>query len=148
MNRLDRCGGVLAVGVAAWCMPALATAAILVDPSGAGPVDWPALLEVVAAGPNGTLAAALAIFAAVYFTRLAGGVWVPWFRTDPGGATLALGYGVTAGVLNAALQGQVTAAGILTGVGAGFAAAGGKSVTGKIARALWAWILRRAEASR
>lgn len=127
------------------CLPALALAAF-VDPSGAVPVDWPALLtQAAAAGPNAPLVVALVIFAAVYITRTAGGVWVPWFRTDPGGATLALAYGVAAGGLNAALQGQVTAAGILSGIGAGFMAAGGWSTAAKIGRAAWGWIHRRAE---
>ncbi|RJS14607.1 hypothetical protein DRW03_34580 [Corallococcus sp. H22C18031201] len=77
-------------------------------------------------GRNYALAAALVVVVLVYLLRKFGGMFVPWFSTDRGGAVLVLGVSLAGAVANALAAGAPFSLGLmLTALKVALTAAGG-----------------------
>jgi hypothetical protein len=73
------------------------------------------------------------VVALTWLARRFGGLYVPFLKTDRGGALIVLLFGVSGGLLNAlAVDSTVTVDSIVAGMGVGFQSAGGFSVLKKL----------------
>lgn len=97
--------------------------------------DPSAMLEQLLAaiqGRNWIAVAGVALVLLTYLLRRWGGVYLPWLKTDRGGAALALGLGVLGSVGVALSAGTVTAQSLLDGAMLGLTSAGGYAVVRKL----------------